>query len=83
MLSNIGEIDRLIRLAATFVIAFGSIYLGVLWAILGIVILLTAINGWCPIQAFFRLSTTKEQEEIPPETSGEHEPRRGPRRFLK
>ena len=49
MLSNIGEIDRLIRLAATFVIAFGSIYLGVLWAILGIVILLTAINGWCPI----------------------------------
>ena len=83
MLSNIGKIDRLIRLAVAFVIAFGSIYLGVLWAILGIIILLTAIIGWCPIYAMFRLSTTKEQEEIPPDTSGEHEPRRGPRRFLK
>jgi len=83
MLSNIGKIDRLIRIAAAFVIAFGSIYLGVLWAILGIVILLTAIIGWCPIYAMFRLSTTKEQEEIPPDTSGEHEPRRGPRRLLK
>jgi hypothetical protein len=83
MLSNIGKIDRLIRIAAAFVIAFGSIYLGVLWAILGIVILLTAIIGWCPIYALLRLSTTKEQEEIPPDTSGEHEPRRGPKRLLK
>ena len=83
MLSNIGKIDRLIRIAAAFAIAFGSIYLGVLWAILGIVILLTAIIGWCPIYAMFRLSTTKEQEEIPTDTSGEHEPRRGPRRLLK
>jgi hypothetical protein len=83
MLSNIGKIDRLIRIAAAFAIAFGSIYLGVLWAILGIVILLTAIIGWCPIYAMFRLSTTKEQEDIPPDTSGEHEPRRGPRRLLK
>jgi len=55
MLSNMGKIDRLIRIAAAFVIAFGSIYLGVLWAILGIVILLTAIIGWCPIYAMFRL----------------------------
>ena len=83
MLSNIGKIDRLIRIVAAFAIAFGSIYLGVLWTILGIVILLTAIIGWCPIYAMFRLSTTKEQEEIPTDTSGEHEPRCGPRRLLK
>jgi hypothetical protein len=47
------------------------------------VILLTTLIGWCPIYALFRLSTTKEQEIIPPDTSGEHEPRRGPRRLLK
>jgi len=83
MLSNIGKTDRLIRTAVAFVIVFASIYIGGLWAILGIVILLTTIIGWCPIYALFRLSTTKEQEDIPPDTSGEHEPRRGPRRFLK
>ena len=83
MLSNIGKIDRLIRTAVAFVIVFASIYIGGLWAILGIVIILTALIGWCPIYALFRLSTTKEQEIIPPDTSGEHEPRRGPRRLLK
>ncbi|MBU0768866.1 MAG: DUF2892 domain-containing protein [Proteobacteria bacterium] len=62
MLSNIGKTDRLIRTAVAFVIVFGSIYIGGLWAMLGIVILLTAIIGWCPIYALFRLSSTKEQE---------------------
>jgi hypothetical protein len=51
--------------------------------VLGIVILLTAIIGWCPIYTLLRLFTTKEQEEIPPDTSGEHEPHQGPRRLLK
>jgi len=83
MLSNLGKIDRLIRTAASFLIAFGSIYWGVLWAILGLVILFTAIIGWCPIYALLRLSTTKEQEEIPSDTTGEHEPHSGPRRLLK
>jgi hypothetical protein len=83
MLSNIGKIDRLIRTSTAFVIAFGSIYLGVLWVILGIVILLTAIIGWCPIYALLQFSTTEEQEEIPPDTSGEHEPHSGPKRLLK
>jgi hypothetical protein len=83
MLSNIGKIDRLIRTAAAFFIAFGSVYWDVLWAILGLVILFTAIISWCPIYALLRFSTTKEQEEIPPDTSGEHEPHHGPRRLLK
>jgi hypothetical protein len=83
VLSNIGKVDRLIRTAASFLIAFGSIYWGAVLGILGIVILLTAIISWCPIYALLQLSTTKEQEEIPPNTSGEHEPHRGPRRLLK
>jgi hypothetical protein len=83
MQSNIGKTDRLIRTALAFIIIFGSIYIGGLLAIFGIVILLTAVIGWCPIYALFRLCTTKEQEEIPPDTSGEHQPRRGPKRLLK
>jgi hypothetical protein len=83
MLSNMGKADRLIRTAAVFVIVFGSIYFNGLWAILGVLILLTAVMGWCPIYALFHLSTTREQAEIPANTSGEHKPRRGPKRLLK
>jgi len=83
MRSNTGKTDRLIRVALALVIIFGSIYIGGLWAILGIVILLTAIIGWCPVYALFRLSTSKDQEEIPADTSGQHQPPRGPNRFLK
>ncbi len=83
MQSNIGKTDRLIRTALAFIIIFGSIYIGGVLAIFGIVILLTAVIGWCPIYALFRLCTTKEQEEIPPDTSGEHQLRRGPKRLLK
>jgi hypothetical protein len=83
MLSNMGKADRLIRTAAAFVIVFGSIYFSGLWAILGALILLTAVMGWCPTYALFHVSTSKDQVEIPADTSGEHEPRRGPKRLLK
>ncbi len=83
MSSNMGKTDRLIRTLLAFVVVFGSLYLGGLWAIWGIIILLTAIIGWCPIYAAFSLSTTKEPEEIPPDTSGEHEQPRGPKRLFK
>ena len=83
MLSNIGRIDRLIRTVLAFVMVFGSIYFGRWWAVPGVVILLTTIIGWRPIYAVFRLTTTKDQIEIPPDTSGEHKPQHGPRRFLK
>jgi hypothetical protein len=83
MLSNMGKADRLIRTAAAFVIVFGSIYFSGLWAFLGVLILLTAVMGWCPIYALFHVSTSKDQVEIPSDTSGEQEPRRGPKRLLK
>ena len=83
MLTNMGKSDRLIRTASSLVIFFGSIYFSGFWAIMGILILLTAVIGWCPIYALFRLSTTDNQVEIPVDTSGEHEPRRGPKRLLK
>ena len=78
-----GKADRLIRTVSSFVIFFSSIYFSGLWAILGIFILLTAVIGWCPIYALFDLSTTKEQVEIPANTSGDHKPYRGPKRLLK
>ncbi len=83
MLSNMGKADRVIRAAASFVIFSGSIYFSGLWAMLGVLILLTVVIGWCPIYALFRLSTTNEQVDIPADTSGEHAPRRGPKRLLK
>jgi hypothetical protein len=83
MLSNVGKTDRLIRTAVAFVIVFGSIFFSGVWAILGVLILLTAVMGWCPIYALFHLSTARTEVEIPVDTSGEHQPRRGPKRLLK
>lgn len=83
MKSNMGKFDRIIRATTAFVIAFGSIYFGRVLVIPSVFILLTAIIGWCPIYAAFRLSTAKEQKEMPPDTSGEHKPYRGPKRLLK
>lgn len=83
MLSSLGKVDRLIRTAISFVVAFGSLYLSGLWAIVGVLILLTIVMGWCPIYALFHLRTSNEQLEIPADTSGEHASRRGPKRLLK
>ena len=83
MQSNIGKTDRLIRTELAFVIIFSGIYISGMWVIFGIVVLLTVIMGWCPIYALFRRSTPKEHEEIPPDTSGQHQSTRGPKRLLK
>ena len=83
MKSNIGKADRLIRTTLAFIIIFGSIFIDGMSAVFGVVILFTAIIGWCPIYALVRFSSSKAQEEIPPNTSGEHKPRRGPKRWLK
>ena len=83
MRSNIGKADRLIRTALAFVIIFGSLYIGEMWAVAGIVVLLTAIVAWCPMYAVLGRSTTKEDKAIPADTSGQHHPPRGPKRSLK
>lgn len=57
MTSNVGGIDRWIRgIVGVLVIVAGIVYHS-WWGLLGAVILATAIVGFCPAYAPFKLST--------------------------
>ena len=58
MHANVGNIDRVIRIAVGIVlislVRFGP---QTAWGYLGFVPLLTGAYGWCPLYALFRVST--------------------------
>ncbi|TXH42122.1 MAG: DUF2892 domain-containing protein [Actinobacteria bacterium] len=63
MQRNEGNVDRIIRLVAAVVafavaalVGFGSV-LGVVLAVVGVVMLVTAAVGFCPLYRVFGLST--------------------------
>lgn len=59
MSCNVGGVDRIIRI----VIGLGLIAFAVItrqwWGLIGVVPLLTAAIGWCPLYLPFKLSTCK------------------------
>ncbi|MCC7479285.1 DUF2892 domain-containing protein [bacterium] len=59
MSCNVGGVDRIIRI----VIGLGMIAFAVItrqwWGLIGVVPLLTAAIGWCPLYLPFKLSTCK------------------------
>jgi hypothetical protein len=83
MKCNVGKSERLIRLAAGLALIGVSILWGGYWAILGAVIMMTALVGWCPISSLMGISTCKTDEEIPADTTAPHEDREIPDRKFK
>ena len=67
MKRNMSTLDRIIRtlIAITFaVLYFTGIVpgaLGIVLLVVGVVFVLTAILGWCPIYALFKLSTSRSK----------------------
>ena len=57
MKRNLANLDRLIRGLTGAVILIAGIYLQSWWALLGVLLLLTAVFGWCPLYALFQFST--------------------------
>jgi len=62
MKSNVGSIDRVIRLIAGFGILGAGYYFKSWWGLLGIVPLLTATFRFCPAYLPFGLSTCARPE---------------------
>lgn len=64
MKSNVGGIDRIVRIAAG-VILLGLVMTGIIgwWGWLGIVPLATGLLGWCPPYALLGFSTCAMKEE--------------------
>ncbi len=83
MKCNVGKIERLIRLVVGLALIGVSILWGGYWVILGAVILMTALVGWCPISSLMGISTCKTDEEIPADTTASHEDREIPDRKFK
>jgi hypothetical protein len=64
MKRNMGKIDRIVRGVVGIILAVvGIIYLGFWWGILllviGLILLITAIVGVCPLYMPFKFSTKK------------------------
>lgn len=61
MKKNVGKPDRTIRtLLGILFIAMGFFFSG-WWAVLGIVLLVTAAIGWCPLYTLLGLKTCKAE----------------------
>ena len=59
MTKNVGQTDKIIRWVLGLVIIVAGIYLKSWWGVIGIVPILTAVIGWCPIYLPFGISTCK------------------------
>ena len=65
MKRNIGNIERIVRIAAGLAI-LSLAFVGPQspWAYLGVVPLLTGFVGWCPPYALFGISTCKASSSV-------------------
>lgn len=57
MKRNVGNIDRVIRIVIGLAILLAGFYFGSWWGAVGLVPLLTAAIGWCPLYLPLGLST--------------------------
>lgn len=58
MKSNVGGIDKILRIVAGVVlIALGIMGIGAPWTFIGIVPLATGLMGWCPAYSLLGLNT--------------------------
>ena len=63
MKCNIGTTDKIIRIIVGLVIIGSGIYFKSWWGIIGLIPILTAILGWCPLYLPIGLSTCKVKDE--------------------
>jgi len=83
MKCNIGKTERIIRVAGGLLLTGAGIFIGGLWAILGVIGTLTGLVGWCPVSAVLGLSSCRDNETLPADTSGQHTERKPQDRLLK
>lgn len=59
MRCNLGKTDMIIRVLIGFIIIEAGVYFEAWWGIVGLVPILTAVMGWCPLYAQFNVSTAR------------------------
>ncbi len=63
MKSNVGGIDRILRIVVGLALLGAGLYLKTGWGLVGLVPLLTAFIGFCPAYVPFGLSTCKVETD--------------------
>ncbi len=63
MKCNVGKADRTIRVILGLVIVGVGVYFQSWWGAIGIIPLVTAAIGWCPLYAPFKVSTCSSEEQ--------------------
>jgi hypothetical protein len=67
MEQNVGGMDRIIRVAAGIILLIiaaislinNILWLGVITVLIGVVLVITAILGFCPLYLLFKINTKK------------------------
>jgi len=62
MTSNVGGIDKIVRIVAGIALIAWALTGGPIWAWLGVVALATGLIGWCPPYALFGINTCKAKK---------------------
>jgi hypothetical protein len=62
MKQNIGNADRIIRVVLGLVLIALGVYFGSWWGAIGLIPLITAAIGWCPLYAPFGLTTKSTKQ---------------------
>ena len=57
MKSNVGSIDKIIRILAGVALIAWALMGGPVWAWIGVVPLATGLLGWCPAYTLFGMNT--------------------------
>ena len=57
MKSNVGGIDKILRIVAGIALILWAILGGPVWAWIGVVPLATGLLGWCPAYTLFGMNT--------------------------
>ena len=61
MKSNIGNVDRVVRVLSGFAVLGAGFYYQSWWGALGLVLLATAAIGWCPPYAILGINTCSKE----------------------
>lgn len=61
MKSNVGKIDRTVRIVAGLIILILGLIYKNWWGLLGLIPLVTGFIRWCPLYSPFKISTKKEE----------------------
>jgi hypothetical protein len=60
MKTNVGGMDRIVRVVAGAGLIAWALMGGPVWAWIGVIPLATALIGWCPLYLPFGISTVKK-----------------------